>query len=63
MLGVTGIGDSLARARERAYAACSSIHWAGMHRRGDIALEDAANAESETAESETAESETEVMSR
>jgi phosphoribosylamine---glycine ligase len=53
VLGVTGTGDSLARARERAYAACSLIHWEGMHRRGDIALADAAHAESET----------EVMSR
>jgi phosphoribosylamine--glycine ligase len=42
VLGVTGIGDSLARARDRAYAACSSIHWDGMHRRGDIALADTA---------------------
>lgn len=41
VLGVTGTGGSLARARQRAYAACSSIHWPGIHRRGDIALVDA----------------------
>jgi phosphoribosylamine--glycine ligase len=41
VLGVTGYGDSLAQARERAYRACSSIHWQGMHNRSDIAKFDA----------------------
>jgi phosphoribosylamine---glycine ligase len=41
VLGVTGCGDSLAQARERAYRACSSIHWQGMHNRSDIAQLDA----------------------
>jgi phosphoribosylamine---glycine ligase len=42
VLGVTGCGDSLTQARDRAYTACSSIHWQGMHHRGDIARADAA---------------------
>ena len=41
VLGVTGNGESLARARERAYAACSLISWEGMHFRSDIAEVDA----------------------
>ena len=59
VLGVTGTGDSLALAPRRAYAACSSIHWTGMHRRGDIAQADAALFES----AETESAETEVISR
>jgi phosphoribosylamine---glycine ligase len=43
VLGVTGCGDSLVQARERAYRACSSIHWQGMHNRSDIAQLDAAD--------------------
>jgi phosphoribosylamine--glycine ligase len=36
VLGVTGVGKDLAEARERAYAACKVIHFAGMQVRGDI---------------------------
>jgi phosphoribosylamine--glycine ligase len=47
VLGATGCGDSLSQARERAYRACSSIHWQGMHNRSDIAQLDAANSGTE----------------
>jgi phosphoribosylamine---glycine ligase len=50
VLGVTGCGDSLAQARERAYTACSSIHWSGMHYRNDIAQIDAAQPVARSAE-------------
>jgi phosphoribosylamine--glycine ligase len=43
VLGVTGLGDSLADARARAYAAAEGIDWAGRHYRHDIA-EQAASA-------------------
>ncbi len=36
VLGVTGIGDDLAAARERAYAGVRRIHFEGMHYRTDI---------------------------
>jgi len=39
VLGVTALGDDLAAARARAYAAADRIHWDGVHRRGDIALD------------------------
>ena len=42
VLGVTACGDSLVQARAW-YAACSSIHWPGMHYRADIAQLDAAH--------------------
>jgi phosphoribosylamine---glycine ligase len=38
VLGVTGTGATVAEARERAYAGCERIHFAGAQRRGDIAL-------------------------
>jgi len=38
VLNVTGIGDDLTHARNRAYAAVDMIHWPGMHYRRDIAL-------------------------
>jgi phosphoribosylamine--glycine ligase len=37
VLGVTARGPDVARARERAYAACDCIHFDGMHLRRDIA--------------------------
>ncbi|MEW6397708.1 MAG: phosphoribosylamine--glycine ligase [Bacillota bacterium] len=37
VLGVTGSGQSLEEARERAYRACARISFAGMHFRRDIA--------------------------
>jgi phosphoribosylamine--glycine ligase/phosphoribosylaminoimidazole synthetase len=37
VLAVTGLGDSLAAARDRAYQGMSSIHFEGMHVRRDIA--------------------------
>jgi phosphoribosylamine---glycine ligase len=36
VLGVTGVGDDLAAARERAYAGVKAIHFEGMHYRRDI---------------------------
>jgi phosphoribosylamine--glycine ligase len=39
VLNVTGVGPSIAEARERAYAAVSRISWRGMHHRADIAAE------------------------
>ncbi|MGA9750330.1 MAG: phosphoribosylamine--glycine ligase [Acidobacteriota bacterium] len=36
VLDVTAVGESLAQARERAYAAASRIHFEGMHYRRDI---------------------------
>jgi phosphoribosylamine--glycine ligase len=38
ILGVTGVGATLAEARERAYAGCTRIRFEGMQYRGDIAL-------------------------
>jgi phosphoribosylamine--glycine ligase len=38
VLSVTAVGDTLADARARAYAAVSDIHWAGEQHRRDIAL-------------------------
>jgi phosphoribosylamine--glycine ligase len=37
VLGVTSIGDTIADARKRAYAAIEKIHFDGMHYRRDIA--------------------------
>lgn len=37
VLGVTGLGDTIEAARERAYEACSRISFAGMQYRHDIA--------------------------
>ncbi|MFM8861949.1 MAG: phosphoribosylglycinamide synthetase C domain-containing protein, partial [Acidimicrobiia bacterium] len=37
VLTVTGMGASLAAARETAYAAVARISWPGMHHRSDIA--------------------------
>jgi phosphoribosylamine---glycine ligase len=37
VLGVTGLGPSIAAAREAAYAAADAIHFDGRQRRGDIA--------------------------
>lgn len=39
VLDVTGFGESLADARERAYAALAEISWPGMHHRSDIAAD------------------------
>jgi phosphoribosylamine--glycine ligase len=39
VLGVTGVGTGLARARDIAYAAVSRIGWDGEHHRSDIALD------------------------
>jgi phosphoribosylamine--glycine ligase len=39
VLNVVGSGATVAEARERAYAAADLIHWNGVHRRNDIALE------------------------
>jgi Phosphoribosylamine-glycine ligase len=36
VLGVTGVGKDLAEARERAYAGCAAIRFAGMQMRSDI---------------------------
>jgi len=36
VLGVTGLGKDLAEARERAYAGCKAIYFAGMQVRSDI---------------------------
>ena len=36
VLGVTALGDTLAAARESAYAAADQIHFANQHRRNDI---------------------------
>jgi phosphoribosylamine--glycine ligase len=38
VLAVTGLGDSIIEARDRAYGAVSAISWPGMHHRTDIAL-------------------------
>jgi len=37
VLGVTALGDTIAHARQRAYAAMQKIHFDGMHYRRDIA--------------------------
>jgi phosphoribosylamine--glycine ligase len=37
VLGVTALGDTIALARQRAYAAMEKIHFDGMHYRRDIA--------------------------
>ena len=37
VLGVTARGDDVAEARDRAYAACDAIAFAGAQRRDDIA--------------------------
>ena len=37
VLGVTAVGDTIAEARQRAYAAMEKIHFDGMHYRRDIA--------------------------
>ena len=37
ILGVTAVGDSIAAARDRAYAACRLISFDGMQYRRDIA--------------------------
>ena len=37
VLGVTALGDTVAQARQRAYAAMEKIHFDGMHYRRDIA--------------------------
>jgi len=39
VLGVAALGDDLASARERAYAAVKKIEWRGEHHRDDIALD------------------------
>jgi phosphoribosylamine--glycine ligase len=39
VLDVVGTGPTVAAARQRAYAAADLIHWPGVHRRNDIALE------------------------
>ena len=39
VLNVVGTGPTVAEARQRAYAAADLIHWNGVHRRNDIALE------------------------
>jgi phosphoribosylamine--glycine ligase len=39
VLGVTGTGETLQTARERAYGAVATIGWKGMHHRTDIAAE------------------------
>lgn len=36
VLGVTGLGESLAAARDAAYAGVADIHWPGVHYRRDI---------------------------
>ena len=36
VLGVTGLGKNLAEARDRAYAGCAAIRFAGMQVRSDI---------------------------
>jgi len=38
VLAITALGDSVAQARERAYAAVNQIHFGGCHFRRDIAL-------------------------
>ena len=40
VLGVTGVGDNIDQARDRAYAACQAIHFDGMVYRRDIAASD-----------------------
>jgi phosphoribosylamine---glycine ligase len=42
ILGVTGMGATVAEARERAYSACELIHFEGMQYRRDIARDAAA---------------------
>jgi phosphoribosylamine---glycine ligase len=37
VLGITGTGDTVDEARERAYAGCACVKWDGMHYRNDIA--------------------------
>jgi phosphoribosylamine---glycine ligase len=37
VLGVTALGDSISAARDRAYAACQTIHWEDVRFRKDIA--------------------------
>ncbi len=44
ILGVTGVGPTLAEARERAYAGCERIRFDGMQYRRDIALAATASA-------------------
>ncbi len=39
VLGVTALGDDLADARERVYAAVAAIEWTGAQHRSDIALD------------------------
>jgi phosphoribosylamine--glycine ligase len=39
VLDVTGVGDTIPAARQRAYAAASKIKWRGMHHRRDIAAQ------------------------
>jgi phosphoribosylamine-glycine ligase len=38
ILGVTGLGETIAAARDAAYAGVSRIEFAGMRHRSDIAL-------------------------
>jgi phosphoribosylamine--glycine ligase len=38
VLSIVGSGDSLAQARERAYAAADTVRWPGMQHRTDIGL-------------------------
>ncbi|HLI55290.1 MAG TPA: phosphoribosylamine--glycine ligase [Acidimicrobiales bacterium] len=44
VLGVTGTGETLQTARQRAYEAVAKVGWEGMHHRTDIAAEAAAHA-------------------
>jgi len=37
VLGVTGLGATVAEARRRAYGAIDELHWPGMQYRRDIA--------------------------
>ena len=39
VLGITGVGSDLARARDIAYAAVSRVAWEREHHRSDIALD------------------------
>jgi phosphoribosylamine--glycine ligase len=38
VLAVTGVGETIGHARDRAYGAVSRITWPGVHHRSDIAL-------------------------
>ncbi|MGB9373745.1 MAG: phosphoribosylglycinamide synthetase C domain-containing protein, partial [Jiangellales bacterium] len=49
VLSVTGVGDDLTQARERAYEAVGHIHIAGAQHRTDIAAKAAAGAATPTA--------------